>query len=229
MFTTLNLLKEHAACMDRYRHLCKALGGVKQYGRNTPISFEQLSKMNGLDDALWALRAVPYDQIKERDLIARLFAASCAEHVLPIYEQQYPDDKRVRLCIEASRRFAYGEITDTELAHAGVAAWAAWGAAARVARVAAWAAWGAAADAARAAHDAAGVAAWAAAADAARAAAYDAYAAAVTAGAAGAAWAAARAAADAAEQDWQKAFFLSLLENPPVQEATHDQNSRATA
>ena len=224
MFTTLNLLKEHAACMDRYRHLCKALGGVNQYGRNTPISFEQLSKMNGLDDALWALRAVPYDQIKERDLIARLFAAGCAEHVLPIYEQQYPDDKRVRLCIEASRRFAYGEISREELAAYDAARAAAYDAA----RAAAYDAARAAADAARAAHDAAGVAAYDAAETAARAArdaaawaaADDAYAAARV-----AAWAA----ADAAEQDWQKAFFLSLLENPPVQEATHDQNSRATA
>ena len=151
MFTTLNLLKEHAACVPRYQHLCKALGGVKQYGRDTPISFERLIEMNGLDDTLWALQAVPYDQRKERDLIARLFAAGCAEHVLPIYEQQYPDDKRVRLCIEASRRFAYGEISREELA----------------------------------AYDAARASAYA-----------------------------------AAEQDWQKAFFLSLLENPPVQEAT---------
>ena len=150
MFTTLNLLKEHDACMDRYRHLCKALGGVNQYGRDTPISFERLIEMNGLDDTLWALRAVPKEQEAERDFIARLFAAGCAEHVLPIYEQHHPDDTRVRLCIEASRRFAYGEISREELA----------------------------------------------AYDAARAAAYD------------------------AEQDWQKAFFLSLLENPPVQEAS---------
>ena len=156
MFTTLNLLKEHDACVPRYQHLCKALGGVNQYGRDTPISFERLIEMNGLDDTLWALQAVPYDQRKERDLIARLFAAGCAEHVLPIYEQQYPDDKRVRLCIEASRRFAYGEITDTELAAAAETA----------AETAARAA-GAAADAADAAADAAdaaAAAAWAAAA-----------------------------------------------------------------
>ena len=221
MFTTLNLLKEHDACVPRYQHLCKALAGVKQYGRDTPISFERLIEMNGLDDTLWALQAVPYDQRKERDLIARLFAAGCAEHVLPIYEQQYPDDKRVRLCIEASRRFAYGEISREELAAYDAARAAACDAARAAAydayaaaRVAAWAAAvtarvaRASADAAHAAHDAAGVAAWAA---------------------WGAADGAARVAARAAEQDWQKAFFLSLLENPPVQEATHDQNSRATA
>lgn len=73
------------------------------------------------------------------DRIARLFAADCAERVLPIYERDYPTDKRPRMSIEVARRFAEGQATPEELAAARAAARdaardAAWAAA----RAAAW-------------------------------------------------------------------------------------------
>jgi hypothetical protein len=40
----------------------------------------------------------------------RLFAADCAEHVLGIYEKQYPKDDRPRKAIQAARDFANGLI-----------------------------------------------------------------------------------------------------------------------
>ena len=46
---------------------------------------------------------------------ARLFAADCAERVLHIFEEKYPDDDRPRKAIEAARKFAYGEISREEL------------------------------------------------------------------------------------------------------------------
>jgi hypothetical protein len=123
----------------------------------------------------------------------RLFAADCAEDVLPLFLKVRPNDDRPRLAIEAARQFANGEIGDAARAAAGDAAWdaagdaaraAAWDAAGDAARAAAgdaaWdAAWAAARDAAwaaagAAAWDAAGAAAWDAARDAARAAAWDA-------------------------------------------------------
>ena len=95
----------------------------------------------------------------------RLFAADCAERVLPLFEAKRPGDDRPRKAIEAARAYANGEIT--------AAAWAAAWAAARAA--AGDAAWDAAWDAAgAAAWDAAGDAAWAAAGDAAGVAAWDA-------------------------------------------------------
>ena len=74
---------------------------------------------------------------------ARLFAADCAEHVLPIFGKVRPDDDRPRRAIEAARAFARGQIGRDEMAAAWAAAWdAAWDAA--------WAAaWAAARDAAR--------------------------------------------------------------------------------
>jgi hypothetical protein len=83
---------------------------------------------------------------------ARLFAADCAERVLPIFEKQYPTDARPRKAIEAARAFANGTIGQEERDAAGDAA-----------GDAAWAAWIAARDAARDAARAAGDAAWAAA------------------------------------------------------------------
>jgi hypothetical protein len=132
-------------------------------------------------------------QLNWNDKIARLFACDCAERVLPIFEKNYPDDKRPRVAIETVRRYVNGLSGEEELAAAEAAAGAA-----RAARGAAWAA-AEAAWAARAAAEAAEVA-WAA-----RAAAW---ATETAAWAAEAAWAAraaawaARAAAWAAEVAW---------------------------
>jgi len=116
----------------------------------------------------------------ERNL--RLFAADCAEDVLPIFWRVRPDDDRPKHAIEVARRYANGAATEQERAAArdaaGAAAWAAArDAAGDAAGAAAWdaaraAAWAAARDAAR---DAAGAAAWDAAWDAARDAARELY------------------------------------------------------
>ena len=120
------------------------------------------------DDKACAPRRVrlagPADASRE----LRLFAADCAEHVLPIFEKEYPGDDRPRKAIEAARRFADGEASPEEMWAAGAAAWAASDSGAYVA--AAWAAaraaasdsgdaFGDARDAAWAARDAAAAAA----------------------------------------------------------------------
>jgi len=116
------------------------------------------------------------------DRIARSFACDCAERVLPIFEKEYPNDKRPRAAIEAARGYLAGVVTETARAAAG-AAEAAAGAAAWAAG-AAWAAAGAAA------WSAAGAAAWSA---------------------AGAAEAAAWAATGATEKKWQTKRLLEYL------------------
>ena len=195
--TRFRLLHDAGACKERYRFLAKALGGIKAYGRDTPITLLQILDINGFDDALWALRACD-----DAETFSRLLACDYAEHVLPIFETQYPDDDRPRKAIAVSRRHAHGEATDAELS----AAWAAWHAAwyaaeadardaARAARAAAWAAWHAAGAAWHAAWHA-GAAAWYAAEAAAR----------------DDAEAAARDDAWHAECTWQEARLRELLE-----------------
>lgn len=69
------------------------------------------------------------------DHTARLFACDCAERVLHLYESKYPDDIRVRNCIEVARKVANGDLPVEELAAARDAARdAAWAAAAAAAR-----------------------------------------------------------------------------------------------
>jgi len=111
--TTFRRLHEAGACVARYRFLAKALGGIDTYGRDTPITLLQILDINGLDDALWALRAC--DNVEK---FSRLLACDYAEHVLPIYEAVCPDDNRLRETIKVSRRYARGEATDAELSDA---------------------------------------------------------------------------------------------------------------
>ena len=136
--TTLNLLKSANACTGRYRHLCEALGGVKAWGHDTPIPVLRVLDTNGLDDALWALVAVPEHEKPLRDRLARVFACDCAERVLPIFEREFPNDARPRTAIAVARRFAVGDATEAERAAAGAAAGAAADAVGAAAMSAAW-------------------------------------------------------------------------------------------
>ena len=90
-----------------------------------------------------------------------LVACDCAELVLPIYEKKYPDDKRVRNCIEVTRKWANGKATIEEVRQARRAADDAYAAAADgdAAAAAAYAAYAAADDDAYAAAAAAAAAA----------------------------------------------------------------------
>jgi hypothetical protein len=54
-----------------------------------------------------------------------LWAADCAEHVLPYFEEKYPKDARPRRAVEAARSWARGEIRVGEARAAAVAAHAA--------------------------------------------------------------------------------------------------------
>jgi hypothetical protein len=48
-----------------------------------------------------------------------LWAASCAEHVLPLFESAHPEDPRPRRAIEHARAWAGGEVTMMESRAAG--------------------------------------------------------------------------------------------------------------
>jgi hypothetical protein len=43
-----------------------------------------------------------------------LWANDCAEHVLPYFEEKYPNDNRPRNAVEAGRAWARGEIAMSE-------------------------------------------------------------------------------------------------------------------
>ena len=209
--TTLAIIRPHNPCTSGWEDLLRHLG--PKYPQDKPIAFGTILESNGLDDALWGLRAVLPEQEKDRDRLARLFACDCAESVLHLWEAKYPYDKRPREAIAVSRRFALGQATQEELSAARDAA-----------RDAAWDAWAAAGAAGEVAWDAALDAAWAAARaaarDAARAAAWAAEAAAWA-----AAWAArdaARAAAGAADAAWAAAWAADAAARAAARDAARD-------
>ena len=157
--TTFNELHEWRACKPSYKKLAKELGGIKAYGRTTPIKLSQVLDICGFDDCFWVLEKVTLNKSQIREI--RLLGCDFAVRVLPVFECVYPDDLRPRQAIEAAQRYARNEIGREELTLAR-AAWAAGDAAWAAARAAARAAGDAARAAARAAGDAAWAAAWAA-------------------------------------------------------------------
>jgi hypothetical protein len=155
MTTTLNKIKAHSPCEDGWEKLLNHLN--KTQADDEVLELRTILESNGIDDTIWAFRAV-----EGKDKEIRLFAADCAESVLHIYEKQYPNDDRPRKAIQAARDYANGVVDKDELDAAWSAAWDAVAAAGdawyagAAARSAARAAAGAAARAAGAALDAAG-------------------------------------------------------------------------
>jgi len=144
-YTTLKKIRAQGPCADGWAKLLRHLG--KTQADDEPLALTTILDINGLDDALWCLRAC--DGI---DREARLYAVWCVRQV-----QHLMTDPRSLAVLDVAERYAEGEATDKELTAARVAARAAARVAARDAAGAAAqaAAWDAARDAARAAARAA--------------------------------------------------------------------------
>jgi hypothetical protein len=67
------------------------------------------------DWLLWLLGRLSGEPESDKRKQVVFIAAQCAREVLPIFEKCYPDDKRVRECIEACEAYSRGEITMKEL------------------------------------------------------------------------------------------------------------------
>lgn len=117
--TTLAQLRKHHSCVDGYNKLVRALKGEpftsEDEERETHIRFQHEAEIplefildsNGLDAALWALRA---SNCSERD--ARFLAVAFARDV----EHLMPEASRPTL--DVAERFANGQATVPELAKA---------------------------------------------------------------------------------------------------------------
>ena len=156
MKTTLNKIRKYEPCAAGWQKLLTYLGKVK--ADDEPLSIATILDSNGLDDALWCLRAVEgYD----REI--RLFAVWCARQV-----QHVMTDQRSLDALDVAERYANGQATEKEMDAARSDAWAATPAAGVAADATEWAArdaaWAATRDATEwAARDAARFAVWSAA------------------------------------------------------------------
>ena len=109
LYTTINKLKEERACESGFKKILKFVGPNFDRDKNIPLS--DIIKSNDIDDAIWALRAT----IECSKKVYQQIALFCAEYSLGIYEKQYPDDSRVRDCIEATKKYINNEIELDEL------------------------------------------------------------------------------------------------------------------
>ena len=115
MKTTLNKIREHDPCERSWKKLLNNLNKTK--ADDEPLEIKTILDINGFEDAAWALRAVD-----GHDKDIRLFVCDCAESVLHLFENKFPDDSRPRKAIEIARKFANGECNNDELIAANDAA-----------------------------------------------------------------------------------------------------------
>jgi hypothetical protein len=148
MHTTLNKIRENHPCEDGWIKLLKHLGKTK--ADDDVVLLSTVLESNGLDDALWCLRAVDGYE-KEIRKLACDYALTVA-HLwdMPDIVRQYltTQDEKIRDAARAAAWAARAAAWDA----AWAAAWAARDAAWAAAWDAAWAAGDAAGDAARAAQ-----------------------------------------------------------------------------
>ena len=111
IYTTLNRIREHNPCADGWRKLLTHLG--KTEADDAPLAYSTILESNGLDDALWCLRAEP-----QHASIWRMYAVRCARRV-----QHLMTDECSLQALDVAERHARGLATDEELAAAKDAAW----------------------------------------------------------------------------------------------------------
>lgn len=121
IYTTLSRIREHSPCPEGWRRLLAHLD--KTSADDKPLAYSTILESNGLDDALWCLRAEP-----QHANLWRMYAVSRARSV-----QHLMTDPRSIAAIVVAERHALGAATDADLG-------AAWGAARDAARAAASAA-----------------------------------------------------------------------------------------
>ena len=110
MNTTLNQIREKSPCSSGWAKLLKHLS--KTQADDEPLSLITILDSNGLNDAIWCLKAVD-----GCDREIRLYAVWCARQV-----QHLMTDKRSIDAIDVAERFANGLATENELAAARDAA-----------------------------------------------------------------------------------------------------------
>ena len=133
LYTTLKKIRSKNPCESGWVKLLNKLN--KTQADDEQLSFKTILESNGIEDAIWCLRAVEgYD----REI--RLFAVACARRV-----EHIDKTGRAKKTNDVAERFANGLCTTDELYAARAAAWdaasyAAWDAARAAASYAAWAA-----------------------------------------------------------------------------------------
>lgn len=109
--TTLEQIQARYPCAAGWRKLL--IGLNKGCADRVPLPMLRILEINGIYDAIWALRAVNgYDREK------RLFACDCADLMLGTLsenEKESIDFEALQRIVDASRRFANGELSAEQM------------------------------------------------------------------------------------------------------------------
>ena len=135
MIITVDKIAEHKPCKDRFDNFKKEYPNYS----GTLEDFLNLDRIT-YDDKVWVCV-----RLLRKNVLVH-WSIKCAESVLPNFELVYPDDKRVRQCLETLKSISdFENMTNPDRGSARSAASAAWSAAwsaesAESARSAAWSA-----------------------------------------------------------------------------------------
>ena len=110
LHTTLEILRRNHACASGYKNLIASLPA--DHAHDAPITLAHIIESNGIEDALWALRATVEPTGRN---VAQEIAIRAAERAQAVFEKHRPDDSRVRECIAATRAYMRGEISRQDL------------------------------------------------------------------------------------------------------------------
>jgi len=113
------LIKDIYPCRKGY-HVCEGEQVLKWINKElyeVEIRGEQIKQENKIvaQQARLVRRITTWN-----DRTARLFACDCAEHVLHIFEEKYPEDKRPRKAIKVARAYINKKATKEELSKARI-------------------------------------------------------------------------------------------------------------
>ena len=123
--TTFALLKSNNFRRSLVQKMAKILGGIKKYGKDTPIPIAAILNFRGLSDAICALRAVLPECEADAKILARKFACKC------VRETMLPDGRRVwdllsidsRKAVETAESFILGKVSEEERLSVSAIAW----------------------------------------------------------------------------------------------------------
>jgi hypothetical protein len=106
LYTTLNKIRKFNPYKDGWKQLLSYLNKTK--ADDESLDFKTILQAVGTKEAIWCLRTQEFKDYYK-------FFTRVAYSVLPIYEDKYPNDTRLRLGIEAVEKFMEGEISKEEL------------------------------------------------------------------------------------------------------------------
>jgi hypothetical protein len=82
LHSSLHLARAASSCMEGIQRTWANLYHIHGGDEEFLFSLHDLLECSGLDDAVWALRAVPPAEESEAEWVGRSFAADCVEHAL---------------------------------------------------------------------------------------------------------------------------------------------------